>query len=190
MCSGSRPLPPTDSDLSPHARRVAAEQALLTRLAQANPSRLRDLVYARESVGFTLEAVPGLVRAPFGESAPLIRHSHRLRIRFPRYYPSMPSEAYIDDPVFHPNVHPETGFICLWDRHRVAHTVEDALFKTVAVLTWRLTNPDPQHVMQPDALQWAATNTAAAMLECSTLTHVEGGEWLPEAATSVRRRLS
>ena len=61
-------------------------------------------------------------------------------------------ELYIDQPVLHPNIHPETGFLCLWEKHRVSYTIEHALHRTVAMLAGRLFNADVLHVMQPEAL--------------------------------------
>lgn len=55
-------------------------------------------------------------------------------------------------PVVHPNIHPDTGFVCLWDRHRVSNTVEHALHKLAAMLAGELQNTTPMHVMQPGAL--------------------------------------
>lgn len=66
-------------------------------------------------------------------------------------------ELTLCTPVFHPNVHPETGFVCLWDRHRVSNTVEHALHKLVAMLSGGLFNADAPHVMQPEALPCVRT---------------------------------
>ena len=64
-------------------------------------------------------------------------------------------EMYLSVPVLHPNVHPETGFVCLWDRHRVSNTVEIAMHKLVAMLAGTLWNADALHVMQPGAVPCA-----------------------------------
>ncbi len=61
-------------------------------------------------------------------------------------------ELYLEAPMRHPNIHPITGFVCLWEQHRVSYTVEHAIHRAAAILGWRLLNPDPRHVMQPDAL--------------------------------------
>ncbi len=51
----------------------------------------------------------------------------------------------------HPNVHPLTGFICLWSRHSAGDTVVEALLQTQRVLSGELWNRDPDHLMQPEA---------------------------------------
>ena len=61
-------------------------------------------------------------------------------------------ELFLRIPVVHPNVSPETGFVCVWDRHRVSHTVELALHRLVAMLAGILWNGDAPHVMQPQAV--------------------------------------
>jgi len=50
-----------------------------------------------------------------------------VRFAFARFFPAVPIEAYLTRPVFHPNVHPTTGFVCLWSRFSKADTVIEAL---------------------------------------------------------------
>ena len=80
---------------------------------------------------------------------------HLLRIEYPRYFPSVPLNLYLEQPVQHPNVHPDTGFVCLWQGHQVANTIEHAIHKCAAILGWRLLNLAPEHVMQPGVLRLA-----------------------------------
>ncbi len=136
-------------------RRLAAEWALLEHLAAANRARLSNL--RRDDAGFQLK-----LHGPAALSIPKQGHNgrlsvHDLRFEFPVHFPAVPMEMYLRIPVLHPNVHPETGFVCLWDRHRVSNSVEHALHKLVAMLAGTLFNPDALHVMQPDALPCAQT---------------------------------
>ncbi len=58
------------------------------------------------------------------------------------------------DPLFHPNIHPENGFVCLWSRFSAADTIVEAVCQLQRILTWQLVNEQTDHLMQPDALAW------------------------------------
>ena len=136
-------------------RRLAGEWSLLEQLAAANPGRLTDM--RRENAEFRLR-----LHGPAALSIPNPQQRghlfvHDLRIEFPVHFPAVPMEMYLGIPVLHPNVHPETGFVCLWDRHRVSHSVELALHKMAAMLAGVLWNADALHVMQPGALPLTQT---------------------------------
>jgi hypothetical protein len=80
--------------------------------------------------------------------------SHGAEIRFPRFFPYVPMEATLQRPVFHPNVDPNNGFVCLWSRFFVGDTVVTALQQLQKVIAWELINQDPRHVIQPAAVEW------------------------------------
>lgn len=136
-------------------RRLAAEWLLLEQLADANPGRLSAL--RRDSAAFHLRlhgpAALSITNKQHG--SPLFVHD--LRIDFPVHFPAVPMEMYLANPVFHPNVHPETGFVCLWERHRVSNSVELALHRLTAMLAGTLGNADAPHVMQTAALPLVKT---------------------------------
>lgn len=174
------------------ARRIENEWILLEMLQQANPGRLN---LARNHDLFLLE-VDGLPALPLPSANHVtandtISTRHRLRIVFPRYYPSMSAEVYLDTPVFHPNVHPETGFVCLWAKHRVQTTLEQTLAQLQRILAWQSFNENIEHVMQPDALLWYAHDEARARLPLPFVpfmsVHTEA--WVPRTMP-MRRRLS
>lgn len=140
--------------------RIAGEWQLLQELAILNPERVQDL--EQQESGFILLSLlnsPALERRPEDGLQPVIVDHHRVSIQFPRYYPSVPCEVFLSRPVFHPNIDPANGFVCLWDQHRVANTVETAIVKLTAVLGWELLNCDVPHIMQPDALDWYRLST-------------------------------
>jgi ubiquitin-protein ligase len=173
------------------ARRIENERLLLETLQQANSGRLR---LTRNHDGFALQVdgVPALLAPPSDTATTSeVVGSHSLRVVFPRYYPSMPAEVYLDAPVFHPNVHPDTGFVCLWTRHRVNITLEQTLAQLQRVLAWSLLNTNPEHVMQPEALLWYAQPAVRAYLPLHFIPFVpvHSEAWVPPAA-SMRRRLS
>lgn len=152
MFFASPPSPPTGNDLpaaSPTERRLHAEWSTFQRLAERNPQRLTGLTADDLTFSATLRQTPALL--PPGGQEPS-RPEHAFRIVFPYFFPAAPLELYLQVPLYHPNIHPVTGFVCLWDRHRVSNTVEHALHKLVAILGWRLYNTKTEHVMQPDAL--------------------------------------
>lgn len=74
-------------------------------------------------------------------------------IEFPRFFPAVPMEVFVCPPVLHPNVHPLTGFACIWDDGSAGDSVVAALQRLQRVVCWRLLNESPDHLMQqPEAL--------------------------------------
>jgi ubiquitin-protein ligase len=172
-------------------RRIDNEWLLLEALSYANPGRLQ-LKRHPDAFALDIANVPALIAPPPDPACPdaFIQRSHSLRIIFPRYYPSMPSEVYLDRRVFHPNVHPDTGFVCLWTRHRILTTLEHSLAQLQRVLSWTLLNPDPEHVMQPEALRWYQQSRAHSSLSLPIIPFIpiHADSWVPNVP--VRRRLS
>jgi ubiquitin-protein ligase len=172
------------------ARRIENEWLLLEALQRANPDRLR---ITRHPDAFTLEVdgFPALLDQPRDSAQSILLANHHLRLIFPRYYPSMPTEVYLAAPVFHPNVHPDTGFVCLWTRHHIQTTVEQTLAQLQRVLSWQLLNTDPEHVMQPDALHWYQQPERGHRLPLvsAPLLPVNANAWAIPSST-FRRRLS
>jgi Ubiquitin-conjugating enzyme len=138
-----------------YQRRVEQEWRLLADLAAANPFVLsmdgRRTEDGIEVFQFTLRQTPALVMESEG---PRLRHTHGVFLRFPRFFPAVPSELSLASPVFHPNVHPENGFVCLWDRFSAKDTVVETVAQLQRVITWQLFNEVPDHLMQPAALAW------------------------------------
>ena len=174
------------------ARRIENEWHLLESLRQSNSDRLQ---LARDGDHFALEVdgLPALVRAPGdgGTAEEAISSHHSLRIIFPRYYPTMPAEVYLRATVFHPNVNPDTGFVCLWTKHHVETTLERTLAQLQRVLAWVLVNADPEHVMQRDALLWFTQRVSRIHLPLDFIpfTPVYPHAW-DFGAPPLRRRLS
>ncbi|MGO9241449.1 MAG: hypothetical protein ACLQBJ_11625 [Bryobacteraceae bacterium] len=146
---------------SPRDRRLDNEWALLAELARSNPASLDGLSRSRDAEAdffhVTLHRTAALTGAP-----PHLQvvHSHRVEFRFPAWFPAVPIEAFLSVPVFHPNVHPDNGFVCLWTRGATGDTIITALLRLQNVLTWRLHNASPDHLMQPEALAWLAASTS------------------------------
>lgn len=130
-------------------RRLRNEWDLLQRLAAANPLRLTDLAAEDLIFRFRLRGAPAVALEDMAATVSV----HAVRVQFPRFFPAVPMELFLDKPVLHPNIHPQSGFVCLWEKHRVGHTVATAVHKTIAMLGWRLWNSAPIHVMQPLALE-------------------------------------
>ena len=147
---------------SPLERRLRNEWRLLQHLQALNPERLAD-IHAEDCTFYvTLLETPALA-LPDGVD---VLRQHRLRIDFPRYFPAVPMEAFLSVPVKHPNIHPESGFVCLWDTHRVSNTVEHALLKVEAMLGWRLLNLEARHRMQHGCTALEAAAVARALQRC------------------------
>ena len=143
-------------------RRLASEWELLLNLADRNPARINSMRLDGATLSLHLHG-PAAAPACPNERASLIS-THAIRVEFPVHFPAVPMEMFLAIPVFHPNVHPETGFVCLWDRHRVSNTIEHALHKTVAMLCGELRNPLPLHVMQPAAEKHPVRTDAMPLL--------------------------
>jgi len=111
--------------MNPRARRIENEWKAFDALAAANNGRLARV-----------------------DAHTVALDEWRVRFDFPEYYPAVPLEAYVTPPVEHPNVHPETGFICLWDTHQAGTAVVEALQQTLRIVHWHLQNRRPEHVMQ------------------------------------------
>src|SRR5712692_910090 len=94
-------------------RRLRNEWDLLQEMGRANPSTLDILVGEPELFRITLHQTRGTLRRG-GQNA--LVSSHAAEIRFPRFFPSLTIEARLLHPVFHPNVDPDSGFVCLWER--------------------------------------------------------------------------
>ena len=177
-------------------RRIDNEWQAVTRLAECNPAVVcaveRTTREAREIFQLRLCQSAGMSLSP-GEKR--IAWDHALQLRFPRFYPAVPLEAYLDNPVFHPNVDPVSGFICLWDRTSSGDNSLEAVRRVQAILAWKMFNLEAVHVMQPEAAEWLATQ-AQFTLPLRHTTIRTPVEWQMEGfvckapATSGRRRLS
>ena len=138
--------------ISIRERRIEQEGTLLVRLGAANPGLLE--IGARwsepdaEIFGITLSNTPGLVRGASGLTA-VNRHSAAIYFRL--LYPAVPIEVSLARPVVHPNVHPDSGFVCLWGRFSPSDTVIEAIAQLHRVITWQRWNDGAVHVMQRDA---------------------------------------
>lgn len=171
-------------------QRIENEWAILNQMAVASPGRLT--IQKRSSDEFVLLLLE--------TAAPLCRNGeielvceHQVRFSFARFFPAVPIEAYLARPVFHPNIHPTTGFVCLWSRFSQADTVVEALCRLQRILTYSVFSDSPDDVMQPEALTWAA-NTQRGMalpLPCHPLA--KPPRWPEEKdhrTPPARRRLS
>lgn len=132
---------------------------MLQSLAETNPGWLEVGEKSRlpdgQSFRCTLRQSPALLEQAEGlDAGLLVQDSHEVTFRFPRFFPAVPIEASLARAVFHPNVHPENGFVCLWDSFSPGDTVIEAAGQLQRVISWQLVNERPDHLMQPHALEW------------------------------------
>lgn len=130
-------------------RRIQNEWQALCTLAAENSSIICSVNRQPSEFVVLLQNSPAWVSE--GEELKT-RSDHKVRYRFPDYYPQLPIEAYFALPVFHPNVDPLSGFACLWLDHNPSHNIIDAIVITRALMAHRTRNPHAAHVLQPDAL--------------------------------------
>jgi hypothetical protein len=138
-----------------YERRVEQEWRLLQSLAAVNPGLIEVLERSLDQGNIVLAFNLHKTEALRGNSGGLtVQDSHRVSVHFPRFFPAVPLEASLAEPIFHPNVNPESGFVCLWSRFSAGDTIVQAVSQLQAILTWQLVNEQPDHVMQPIALAW------------------------------------
>ncbi|MEW6366468.1 MAG: ubiquitin-conjugating enzyme E2 [Acidobacteriota bacterium] len=145
--------PDRPSALSVRGRRLRSERELLWRLIDLNPETLAfsGAEQSADAVRVSLRRTCGITS--LGPPCAL-SHEHDVRLLFPRFYPAMPTEAYLTDPIFHPNVDPRNGFVCLWTRTSSGDTVIEALCRLQRIIAWELVNLDAAHVVQAAAADW------------------------------------
>lgn len=178
-----------------YERRVEEEWKLLQKLAERNPGVVEVVGRRRLADGdlfeVALHQTAGIVA--WRGTEPVLEMSHRVLLRFPRFFPAVPIEATVAPPVFHPNVDPRSGFVCLWTRTSAGDTVMEALRRLQRIVAWAAVNNAAEHVMQPEAVRWGQEQGERARREFTPL--VEAAEFKLERdyreleETPRRRRL-
>ncbi len=174
------------------ARRLEQEWRLLEELVARNPHCLAQARRERDVLAdefhVRLLATTALLRTD-GRIT-----EHDVRLRFPRFFPTQPLEAYLAQPVFHPNVDPSNGFVCLWTKTEAGDTVMEALRRLQLALCWQAWNEEGDHTMQPAALEWLQddANRKSLPLACEPLVELEAFRRQKsfEARSGTRRRLT
>ena len=154
-------------------QRIENEWSCLRRMAEANPG----LIVPKERSADEFLVFLRETSAPVERDGKIeIVDEHQVRFSFARFFPTIPLEAYLTRPVFHPNIHPATGFVCLWRNSSVADTVVEALIQLQRVLTCAVFTESSDHVMQPRALEWVLTSHPGMQLPliCTPLSRPAG----------------
>jgi ubiquitin-protein ligase len=135
-------------------RRVDQEWKLLQRLAEKNAGLVELVARRRLADGELFEVILHQTSGIVGwrGADPVIERRHHVTFRFPRFFPAVPLDATLAPPVFHPNVDPINGFVCLWTRTSPGDTILEALRRLQRIIAWAAVNYDPEHVMQPEAV--------------------------------------
>lgn len=178
-------------------RRISNEWSLLQQVARLNGGLVEVLGrYSAPEDDLLTVAVHqtcGIVQT--GTAREFV-FSHVVELRFTRFFPSVPIEAALRVPVFHPNVDPENGFACLWNRVSASDTVARALQRLQFIISWTIVNLESAHLLQPTAAQWyqdPARQTALPLrFQAITWPDDEGLVGTPDSASQCippRRRL-
>lgn len=134
-------------------RRLQNEWNFLLELQQYNPELILDAsrrsLHGGDWLEFTLRETSAISLTRTAE----IVTTHHVKLHFPEYFPAIPIEAYLAEAVMHPNIHTESGFVCLWDTFSPGDSVIEATRQLQRVLTWELFNRTTDHLMQSEALQ-------------------------------------
>jgi len=138
-----------------YERRVEQEWRLLQALVESSPTIVgpakKEATENGSSFDFDLHGTEAIIKVFDGFQ---IRSDHKVSLHFPAFFPSIPIEASLAQPVFHPNIHPATGFVCLWGKFSSRDTVIEAVAQLQRIVTWQLLNRESEHIMQPAALVW------------------------------------
>ena len=174
------------------ARRLEEEWRLLEELVAVNPHCLAEPARERDVPADEFHVNMLRTEALLSPSARV--DEHQVRLRFPRFFPTQPIEAYLAQPVFHPNVDPVNGFLCLWTKTDTGDTSMEALRRVQLALTWQAWNEEADHIMQPAALEWVRIeeNRKNLPLRCKPLAEIESfrRQKSYQARPEVRRRLT
>jgi len=136
--------------------RVEREWRLLERLARANPGMLEIVTRQSTPTGdaFHVRLLESLGIERVDGTTVSTRLMHPIRLEFTRFYPDVPIECYVDAPLFHPNVRPETGFVCLWEQANPRDTAIQAIARAQAMAAYRMVNMGSAHLMNKPAGEW------------------------------------
>jgi ubiquitin-protein ligase len=149
-------------------RRIENEWKLLQRIARLNEGLVEILgrVRAPEDDVFqvAVHETCGMVQT---RAATECVTSHTIDLRYTRFFPSVPIEASLGMPVFHPNVDPKHGFVCLWNRASATATILQALQRLQLIISWTVVNLESAHLMQPAAAKWYQDPLRQAVLPLS-----------------------
>ena len=135
-----------------------------------------------------LHETEGILRTVTGKR---LVSSHIAGVCFTRFFPCTPIEVNLETPIFHPNVDPKNGFVCLWRKFSAVETVLEVLRRLQRIVTWSWVNLEIAHVLQPDAVHWYqdAERKLALPLSFRPLTCPKDYLPGPEPSDQVRRRL-
>jgi hypothetical protein len=148
------------------ARRLDKEWLAVLQLAENNPGGLIPLGRSSRGVleifSLQLRDTDGLLMR-IHEGARRVVSTHSFELRFPRFYPAVPLEAYLSEPLLHPNVDPGTGFLCLWERTSPGDTAIEAIRRVQAMIAWKMYNLEAIHIVQPAAAEWVLQQPGIAL---------------------------
>ncbi len=145
---------------------MEAEWQLLEALASANQTVFAAITRSTDEFRVALRKSPAWIEK---DSTRHIESEHELRYVYPRYYPTLPLEAYFARPVSHINVDPVTGFVCLWQDYHMKHTIVDAILITRAIMSWQIANRAPAHRMQQEECSSLSIQPLTLPISCLPL---------------------
>jgi hypothetical protein len=138
-----------------YQRRLANELGEARQLEECNTDVIRLESFQHEGEGANLRITLCQTSALLMQANRFcIVNEHDVTFHFPRFFPAVPIEAYLKRAVFHPNVDPVNGFVCLWDRYSLGDTLIGAVSRVQQILTWKMLNLHAEHIMQPEAVKW------------------------------------
>lgn len=179
-----------DMDTNLRKRRVDNEWYLLQELQKKNSSIVQSLNRSSTLDGDTFGLALLRTSGIFDRNGSKIAHMyHEAEVRFSRFFPSVPIEVRLAAPVFHPNVDPVSGFVCLWNQFAPGDTIVETVRRLQQVISWKLLNIDPDQVIQPDAVLWFQDPNRAEHLPLEFEELLETDEYI-KARSLVSRRPS
>lgn len=142
-------------------RRVESEWQTLLQIASLNP---RVIAVEGRTADAGVDRFEIEVRRSgaliIAEGTPTGIDTYNAIIEFPHFFPAVPMQVFLPRPLLHPNIQPDTGFVCLWDQTSPGDSIIDALLRLQSIVSWKMFNDSPDHLMQPEAFQLYSSKQA------------------------------
>ena len=167
-----------------HPERTAGAVNPLVREEALARVRRQVLDYAAAHPGFSVAAnspvapteyvfrfdVPGFAPPADPGAPPRPSLHHEVLIYLPPDFPLAAPEAWWQTDIFHPNIHPPTGKLCLGalEKHyRPGLDFGELCQMLVDIAAYRLYSPEPGNNLDPEASRWALSAEGQRTIEAS-----------------------
>lgn len=117
----------------------------------------------------SLQNIPVIILGP--EATPYFGGAWKMVIKVPTDYPQSPPKAYFSTRIFHPNVQPSTGEVCV-DTLKRDWTAATSLCDILITIRCLLVQPNPESALNEDAGKLLLEDYAAFSRTARLMTSV------------------